>query len=68
MVWGLGETPIEQVRPLLKQYAREKDWPKYVDIEIGYPIKTWSSPLKETRTFLTYARYILRGKIKNKIQ
>ena len=54
-VWGQGETPIAKVLLLLK----EEGWPIYADIELEYPINTWSNQVKETRTCVQYARNIL---------
>lgn len=58
-VWGQGETPLAEILRLLKEHAQEKDWPKYVDIEIEYKIPAWSNALKETKTCRDYARQIL---------
>lgn len=54
-VWGQGEMPIADVLNLLK----EKKYPIYVDVELEYPVKPWSSSVKEVRTCINYARQIL---------
>lgn len=54
-VWGQGEVPLEDVLLLLK----EKKWPIYCDIELEYPVKPWSTSVKEVRTCVRYARQIL---------
>ena len=54
-VWGQGEMPIADVLLLLKN----EKWPIYVDIELEYPVKPWSNPVKEVRTCVQYARNIL---------
>lgn len=58
-VWGQGETPLRDVLLLLKEHAGEEDWPKYVDIELEYPVPEWSDPVKEVRKCLNYAKCIL---------
>jgi sugar phosphate isomerase/epimerase len=54
-VWGQGETPIADI---LKLIHREK-WPIYCDIELDYPVPSWSNPVKEVRTCVNYCRQIL---------
>ncbi len=54
-VWGQGEMPIEEVLLLLKN----KKWPIFVDIELEYDVKPWSTSVKEVRTCMSYARQIL---------
>jgi len=54
-VWGQGEMPIEDVLLLIK----ENKWPIYCDIELEYPVKPWSTSVKEVRTCVRYARQIL---------
>jgi sugar phosphate isomerase/epimerase len=58
-VWGQGETPLEDILLLLKEHAGEEDWPKYVDIELEYPVPQWSNPVKEVSKCLRYAKNIL---------
>ena len=58
-VWGQGETPLKDVLLLLKEHAGAKDWPKYADIELEYPVPKWSDPVKEVRKCVDYAKYIL---------
>jgi sugar phosphate isomerase/epimerase len=58
-VWGQGETPLWDVLLLLKKHAGEKDWPKYADIELEYPVPKWSDPVKEVRKCVNYAKNIL---------
>jgi sugar phosphate isomerase/epimerase len=54
-VWGQGETPLADILLLLKQ----EKWPIYCDIELEYPVKPWSTSVKEVRTCVQYARNIL---------
>ncbi|MDR1555572.1 MAG: sugar phosphate isomerase/epimerase [Tannerellaceae bacterium] len=54
-VWGQGETPLEEVLLLIKQ----EKWPIYCDIELEYPVKSWSNAVKEVGTCVNYARQIL---------
>jgi sugar phosphate isomerase/epimerase len=54
-VWGQGEMPLEDVLLLIK---KEK-WPLFCDIELEYPVKPWSTSVKEVRTCVHYARQIL---------
>jgi sugar phosphate isomerase/epimerase len=54
-VWGQGEMPLADVFNLLK----EKKYPIYADIELEYPVAPWSTPVKEVRTCLNYAREML---------
>ena len=58
-VWGQGETPLQDVLLLMKEHAGEKNWPKYIDIELEYPVQKWSDPVKEVRKCLNYAKFIL---------
>jgi sugar phosphate isomerase/epimerase len=58
-VWGQGQVPIAEVLLLLKQHAKEASWPKYVDIELEYPVAAWSNSVKEVKTCVAYARQIL---------
>jgi sugar phosphate isomerase/epimerase len=58
-VWGQGQVPLEEILLLLKEHAKDKDWPKYGDIELEYPIAAWSNPVKEVKTCVNYARQIL---------
>jgi sugar phosphate isomerase/epimerase len=58
-VWGQGEAPLADVLLLLKEHAHEKDWPKYADVELEYPVAKWSNPVKEVKTCVAYARQIL---------
>lgn len=57
-VWGQGETPLKEVLRLV-QSAK---WPIHCDIELEYPIKPWSNPLKEVNNCVCYAREALLGK------
>jgi sugar phosphate isomerase/epimerase len=54
-VWGQGETPLEEILLLIKQ----EKWPIYCDIELEYPVKSWSNAVKEVGTCVNYARQIL---------
>jgi sugar phosphate isomerase/epimerase len=54
-VWGQGEMPLEDVLLLIKQ----EKWPIYCDIELEYPVKSWSNAVKEVRRCVNYARQIL---------
>jgi sugar phosphate isomerase/epimerase len=54
-VWGQGEMPLADILLLLKQ----EKWPIYCDIELEYPVKSWSTSVKEVRTCVQYARNIL---------
>ncbi|MFH0842578.1 MAG: sugar phosphate isomerase/epimerase [Bacteroidota bacterium] len=54
-VWGQGEMPIEDVLLLIK----ENKWPIYCDIELEYPVKPWSTSVKEVKSCVKYARQIL---------
>ncbi|MDR2389295.1 MAG: sugar phosphate isomerase/epimerase [Tannerellaceae bacterium] len=54
-VWGQGETPLEELLLLIKQ----EKWPIYCDIELEYPVKSWSNPVKEVGICVNYARQIL---------
>jgi sugar phosphate isomerase/epimerase len=54
-VWGQGEMPLEDVLLLIKK----KKWPLFCDIELEYPVKPWSTSVKEVRTCVHYARQIL---------
>jgi sugar phosphate isomerase/epimerase len=54
-VWGQGEVPIEDVLLLIK----ENKWPIHCDIELEYPVKPWSTSVKEVKTCIKYARQIL---------
>ena len=54
-VWGQGEMPLEDVLLNIK----EKGYPIYCDIELEYPVKMWSTPVKEVKTCMHYARQIL---------
>lgn len=58
-VWGQGEVPLAEVLLLLKEHAGDKDWPKYGDIELEYPVPAWSNSVKEVKTCVAYARQIL---------
>ena len=58
-VWGQGQVPFEEILLLLKAHAHDKDWPKYADIELEYPVASWSNPVKEVKTCLAFARQIL---------
>ncbi len=58
-VWGQGETPLAEILLLLKQYASDKTWPKYGDIELEYPVAPWSNSVKEVKTCVAFARQIL---------
>lgn len=58
-VWGQGEAPLEEILLLLKEHANDKDWPKYGDIELEYPVAAWSNSVKEVKTCVAYARQIL---------
>jgi sugar phosphate isomerase/epimerase len=58
-VWGQGQVPLEEILLLLKEHAKDKDWPKYGDIELEYPVTEWSNPVKEVKTCVNYARQIL---------
>ncbi|HTD40526.1 MAG TPA: sugar phosphate isomerase/epimerase [Mucilaginibacter sp.] len=58
-VWGQGQVPFEDILLLLKDHAKDKDWPKYGDIELEYPIAAWSNPVKEVKTCVAYTRQIL---------
>lgn len=57
--WGQGETPLKDVLLLMKEHAGEKDWPKYADIELEYPVQAWSNPVKEVRTCVNYIKQVL---------
>ena len=54
-VWGQGETPLADILLLIKQ----EQWPIYCDIELEYPVKSWSNAVKEVGTCVNYARQIL---------
>jgi sugar phosphate isomerase/epimerase len=54
-VWGQGDTPIREVLELIQ----ENQWPIYCDIELEYPVKPWSNPVKEVRLCREYCRQIL---------
>lgn len=54
-VWGQGQVPIEGILLLLK----EKQWPIHCDIELEYPVKSWSNPVKEVKICRNYCRQIL---------
>jgi sugar phosphate isomerase/epimerase len=54
-VWGQGEMPLADILLLLKH----EKWPIYCDIELEYPVKSWSTSVKEVRTCVQYARNIL---------
>ena len=54
-VWGQGQMPLEETLLLIKQ----EKWPIYCDIELEYPVKPWSNPVREVRTCVNYARQIL---------
>lgn len=54
-VWGQGETPLYDVLNLVKS-----KYPHiYCDIELEYPVPSWSNSVKEVRTCVNYARQIL---------
>jgi sugar phosphate isomerase/epimerase len=54
-VWGQGEMPIQDVLLLIQK----NKWPIYCDIELEYPVKPWSTSVKEVKTCVKYARQIL---------
>lgn len=54
-VFGQGETPIAEILHLLQQ----EKWPIYVDIELEYAVKPWSTEEKEVATCVRYLREIL---------
>jgi sugar phosphate isomerase/epimerase len=54
-VWGQGEMPLEEVLLLIQK----NKWPIFCDIELEYPVKPWSTSVKETKTCVKYARQIL---------
>lgn len=58
-VWGQGEVPLADVLLLLKKHANDEDWPKHADIELEYPVASWSNSVKEVRTCARYVRQIL---------
>jgi sugar phosphate isomerase/epimerase len=58
-VWGQGEVPLYEVLLLLKEHADDRDWPKYADIELEYPVAAWSDSVKEVSTCRAFARQIL---------
>jgi len=58
-VWGQGEAPLSDILLLLKQHVNDRDWPKYPDIELEYPVAAWSNSVREVRTCAAYARQIL---------
>ncbi len=54
-VWGQGETPLEDVLHLV----RDQKLPIYCDIELEYPVASWSTSVKEVDTCRKYCRQIL---------
>lgn len=54
-VFGQGETPIAEVLRLIQK----ERWPIYCDIELEYPVASWSTSVKEVRTCMEYCRQIL---------
>jgi sugar phosphate isomerase/epimerase len=54
-VWGQGEAPIHEILRLIQTNG----WPIYCDIELEYPVKPWSSSVREVNTCREYCRQIL---------
>jgi sugar phosphate isomerase/epimerase len=54
-VWGQGESKLKELLLLMKQ----EQWDIYLDIELEYAIKPWSTSVKEVKTCVQYARNIL---------
>ena len=54
-IFGQGETPLDEVLLLVKK----EGWPYSMDIEMEYPVKPWSTQVKEVRNCVQYARNIL---------
>ena len=57
-VWGQGETPLREILRMV----RDNKWPIHCDIELEYPIKPWSDPLKEVYNCVCFAREALTRK------
>ncbi len=54
-VWGQGQTPLKELLLLIRQ----EGWPIYLDIELEYGVKPWSTSVREVKTCVQYARNIL---------
>ncbi len=58
MPWGEGETPLADILNLIKDHK----WPIYCDIELEYPVPSFSNAVKETTRCVEYCRDILVNK------
>lgn len=54
-VWGQGEMPLGEVL----RNIRDNKWPIHCDIELEYEVKPWSNAVKEVKTCVNYAEFIL---------